>query len=102
MPWSRHPHLRVSATDEALLEILCEVERTREVVRIAFDDGEEYRLRIVSTAHAEEGGDIVADVVESIASKRPGLWQNDAMNFYLKDVVRVDGEMENLFVRLAE
>ena len=42
-------------------------------LRVSFFGGEYYDLNILSTMHAEEGGDIVADVVRVIQTENPKI-----------------------------
>jgi hypothetical protein len=60
------------------------------LVRVTFSDGECCDIRILSTMHAEAGGDIVAEVVQSVMSTRPHLWNKAMINLHLQDVVRVE------------
>ena len=87
-------------SNEQLTELFSRLEDAKREARVSFSDGEVYDLRIVDTWHAEEGGDIVADVVRSIQSDRAELWETGAMNFKLDDVVRVESGGECLFTRV--
>ena len=67
-------------------------------LRVYFRDGEGYDLNIVSTMHAEEGGDIVADVIRVIHTAKPEFrWDEAAMNFVLSEVVKVESGDKCLF-----
>ena len=57
--------------DQKLLTVLRSYEDKDEHLRVFFRDGEAYDLNIVSTMHAEEGGDIVADVIRVIHTAKP-------------------------------
>ena len=60
-------------------------EESGRAVRVEFSDGNVYDLKVLSTMHAEEGGDVVADVLRTV---RGPQWNSDgAMNFYLDEVV---------------
>ena len=54
--------------DPALLVVLEDSEHHSRPVAIRFVDGEVYDLRIISIAHAEEGDDVVAEVVHHVQS----------------------------------
>ncbi len=84
---------------EMLINLFRRVEDAKSSVRVSFDDGSRYDLLILSTGHAEEGGDIIASVVRSIESVQPNLWKAGAINFKLEDVVRVESQDECLFSR---
>src|SRR5262249_26258576 len=57
---------------------------------VRFRDGDTYLVRVVSTLHAEEGGDIVADVLQVLAAPTGrGLPAGVCMNFLLADVAEV-------------
>lgn len=61
---------------------------------VRFNDGEVYELRIVSTVHADAGGDVVAEVVRSPFTKAAdAIPDGSFMNFDLADVdsVTLDG-----------
>jgi hypothetical protein len=85
--------------NEQLADLFSRVGDAKKEVRVSFTDGGIYDLQIVSTCHAGASGDIVAYVVRSIASPCPGRWETAAMNFELKDVVRVENRDECLFSR---
>jgi hypothetical protein len=81
--------------DPALLAVLEDSERHSRPVAIRFVDGEVYELRIISTAHAEEGDDVVAEVVDHVGSSGNAQVPDGAfINFCLPDVeqVLIDGE----------
>lgn len=88
-------------TNEMLIDLFRRFEDAKTPVQVSFGDGSLYDLRILSTMHAEEGGDIVADVLRSIQSSRPRSWSGTAMNFNLDDVVRVETDGECVFTRLG-
>ena len=77
-------------TDATLLAVLDDLERRSRLAVVSFTDGEVYELRFISTTHAEEGGDIVAEVVRTIPSTATGAVPEGAfINFYLSDVESV-------------
>ena len=77
-------------TDSTLLALLGDLERGSRLAVVRFTDGEAYDLRFISTAHAEAGGDIVAEVVRTISSNDNGAVSEGAfINFYLADVESV-------------
>jgi hypothetical protein len=85
----------VAMYDPALLAILDDSERHSRPVAIRFVDGEVYDLRIISTAHAEEGDDVVAEVVHHVRSSGSARVPDGAfINFCLPEVEQVllDGE----------
>jgi hypothetical protein len=86
--------------NEQLTDLFSRIEDAKKEVRVSFANGSVYDLQIVSTWHAEAGGDIVADVVRSIRSDCPERWETAAMNFKLDDVIRVEAEDECLFTRV--
>ena len=84
--------------DQKLLAVLRSYEDKPEHLRVFFSDGEGYDLAIVSTMHAEEGGDIVADVIRVIRTAKPECrWDEAAMNFFLSEVVKVESGDKCLF-----
>jgi hypothetical protein len=89
--------------DSALLAILDDLERKSLVSTVSFMDGEIYHLRIVSTMHAEEGDDIVAEVVKvshSVASE--AVPEGAFINFKVADVSRVMVGHACIFTRSAD
>jgi hypothetical protein len=88
------------STNEMLIDLFRRFEDAKAPVQVSFRDGSLYDLRILSTMHAEEGGDVVADVLRSIRSSHPERWNGAAMNFRLDSVVRVQTDNECLFTRL--
>ncbi|MDA0812994.1 MAG: hypothetical protein O3C21_11495 [Verrucomicrobia bacterium] len=86
-------------TNEQLTDLLSRLEDAKGEARVSFADGGVYDLRIVSTWHAEAGGDIVADVVRSVQSDCSERLETAAMNFKLDDVVRLESGDECLFTR---
>lgn len=73
-------------------------------VRVFFNDGDAFELHIISTMHAGEGGDVVANVIRNISPRGPRLtWEGSAMNFALRGVTRVESDDECLFsIRATE
>jgi hypothetical protein len=64
------------------------------VALIRFQDGDVFELRIISTMHADEGGDIVAELVRTAYTKAPDLIPDGSfINFDLADVdsIALDG-----------
>ena len=77
-------------TDIALLSVLRQLELSAADATVRFRDGEAYIVRVISTMHADEGGDIVAEVVQSLAARLNGnILVGAFMNFLLADVVQV-------------
>ena len=87
-------------TSAQLTELFGRLENAATEARVSFSDGNVYDLKILSTCHAEAGGDIVADVVRSIQSDGAGRWESGAMNFNIEDVVRVEAGDECLFTKV--
>ena len=81
--------------ESTLLSVLNRLDRQSLVARFRFDNGEVYNLRVVSTTHADEGGDAVAEVVRVPSSPTLGtIPDGEFINFSLLDVIQVtlDGE----------
>ena len=88
--------------DEELIGLFRSYEDTPQALRVTFRFGEAYDLEILSTSHAEDGGDIVADVVRVIQPSDPPFdWSDSAMNFHLEDVLTVESGERRLFERTA-
>ena len=87
-------------TNEHLTDLFRRFEKAKKEVRVSFANDSVYELQILSTGHAEAGGDIVADVVRSVRSDCPDLWETAAMNFKLDHVVRVEAGDECLFAKI--
>ena len=87
-------------TNEQLTDLFSRLEDAKAEARVSFADDGVYDIRIVSTWHAEAGGDIVANVIRSVQSDCPERWKTAAMNFKLDDVVRVEAGDECLFTRV--
>ena len=67
-----------------------------------FNDGDMYSLRIISTMHAEEGGDAVAEVVMVASSlKISTVSSGQFINFLLADVVEVSLDGGILFTAVG-
>jgi hypothetical protein len=80
----------LSVTDSTLLAVLDDLERGSRLAIVRFTDGEAYDLRFISTVHAEEGGDIVAEVIRNVSSSAEEAFPEGAfINFYLADVESV-------------
>jgi len=79
------------ATDAALLlSALRGLEGSGAAAIVRFSDGDAYLVEIVSTMHAEEGGDVVADVLQVISAPAGGgIPAGACMNFFLADVAEV-------------
>ena len=76
--------------DSTLLAVLDDLERRPRVAAVRFTDGEVYDLRVISTMHAEEGGDVVAEVVHNVTSRSPNTVPDGAfINLYLADVEQI-------------
>ena len=67
--------------------------------KITFRHGGAYILKVLSSMHAKEGDDVVADVVETVknAGEPPEHWTKAAMNFRLCDIKQVERGEECLF-----
>ena len=92
----------MSTAEKQLVALFDRFYESKRPVRVFFNNGATYDLRILSTMHAEEGGDVVADVVETIQPPKSGPlvdWSNAAMNFRLEDVVRVEDGNEHIFFK---
>ena len=87
------------ATDAALLlSVLRGVEESRAAAVVRFGDGDAYLVEVVSTMHAEEGGDIVADVLQVISAPAwGGIPAGACMNFFLTDVAEVTVAGQRVF-----
>jgi hypothetical protein len=75
------------------MTVLHQLERHSQVAVVRFIDGEVYSLRIISTMHAEEGEDVVAEVV-GVESKTSNSVPDGAfIDFHLADVnqIMLDG-----------
>jgi hypothetical protein len=74
------------STLQELIQLLRNLEG--ELVRVTFHNGSVYDLKILATMHAQEGGDVIADVCRTLqsAGEPPDLWQRGAMNFRLENV----------------
>ena len=62
-----------------------------QIAKISFDDGCKIKLKIIDTSHLEDGGDVVADVIEYDCSlshihHEPG----QLINFKIEDVTRIE------------
>jgi len=86
-----------------LLSVLNRLGQESLVARVRFNDGEVYDLRVVSTMHAEEGGDAVAEVVR-VASLPTGgkIPYGEIINFSLADVNQVTLDGECLFTCIPD
>jgi hypothetical protein len=82
---------------EKLLEIF--VGSEEECFTVTFRDGSAYKVNVRSSMHADEGGDIVAEVLETIksAGEPPDRWSGAAMNFRLEQVAAVQKGNARLF-----
>ena len=77
-------------TDEALLSVLRRVDERGAAAVVRFRDGDAYLVEVVSTMHAEAGGDVVADVLQVISPPAGGgIPAGACMNFFLADVAEV-------------
>ena len=73
-----------------VLEEIRQFEQNGKPVRVSFLDASVFVIRIVSTMHAEEGGDVVAEVIQTVQG--PEWKAGGMMNFHLKDVLAVEKE----------
>jgi hypothetical protein len=81
--------------ESRLLSILNRLDEQALAALFRFSDGEVYNLRVVSTMHAEDGGDVVAEVVRVASSPPTGkIPVGEFINFSLSEVIQVtlDGE----------
>jgi len=77
-------------SERTLLSVLCDLDEAAAAAVVRFRDGDTYLVRVVSTLHTEEGGDIVADVLEVLAAPTGrALPAGVCMNFLLADVAEV-------------
>lgn len=87
--------------DAALLAVLKGLERQPHPAVVHFTDGEIYDLRIISTTHAEDGGDVVAEVVRAFSPRSSkAIRDGDFINFYLADVARITIDGNCIFERV--
>ena len=82
------------AAGDHVLSVLRELERSSAEVAIRFHDGEVYRVMVISTAHAEAGDDVVAEVLTVEAGSIPA---GAFMNFAITDVAEVGVGGTNTF-----
>ncbi len=81
-----------------LLSVLNRLDEQSLIARVRFNNGEVYNLRVVSTMHADEGGDAVAEVVRVASSPTLGkVPHGEFINFSLSDVIEVTLDGECLF-----
>jgi hypothetical protein len=88
-----------------LLSVFRHLEQQSLPALVRFADGSAYELGVISTAHAEAGGDVVADVLRVVSPKAAGGdWSGACMNFLLSDVMQVTagGQCAYLTARPAE
>ena len=76
------------ATDDALLATLRELEPSAGTAWVRFRDGDAYAVRVISTMHAEAGGNIVAEVLPSTPRGGP-IPAGSFVDFQLADVAEV-------------
>jgi len=84
--------------ESTLLSVLNRLDQQSLVALVRFNNGEVYNLRVVSTMHADEGGDAVAEVVRVASS--PTLRKipdGEFINFSLSDVIQVTLDAECIF-----
>ena len=81
----------MTTSEGTLLSILRDLGDSAAAAVVRFGDGDAYLVRVVSTMHAEEGGDIVADILQVLATPTTGrgLPAGVVMNFQLSDVAEV-------------
>lgn len=89
-------------SEETLLSVLRNLDEAAAAAVVRFRDGDTYLVRVVSTLHAEEGGDVVADVLQVLAAPT-GLALPDGvcMNFLLEDVAEVTVAGKRVFPAAA-
>src|SRR5262245_32663928 len=92
------------ATDVALLlSVLRGLGESGAAAVVRFSDGDAYLVEVVSTMHAEEGGDIVVDVLQVISAPAGGgIPAGACMNFFLADVAEVTVAGQRVFPGPAE
>jgi hypothetical protein len=77
-------------SDGTLLSVLRDLDEAAAAAVVRFRDGDTYLVRVVSTLHAEEGGDVVTDVLQVLAAPTGrALPAGVSMNFLLADVAEV-------------
>ncbi|MBI5760697.1 MAG: hypothetical protein HZA46_19435 [Planctomycetales bacterium] len=86
-----------------LLSVLRGLELRSTPALVRFRDGDAYIVRVISTIHAEEGDNVVAEVVR-VASVASGSGVPDGafMDFVLADVAQVSLAGECLFTEVPE
>jgi hypothetical protein len=81
-----------------LLCVLRDLDEAAAAAVVRFRDGDTYLVRVVGTLHAEEGEDIVADVLQVLAAPTGrALPAGVCMNFLLADVAEVTVAGERVF-----
>ena len=78
-----------------LLSIFRDLESRSTTTMLRFRDGDAYIVRVISTMHAEEGEDIVAEILGKASVSNSSSIPNGAfIDFVLADVAQVvvDGE----------
>jgi hypothetical protein len=90
-------------SEGTLLSVLRDLDEAAAAAIVRFRDGDTYLVRVVCTLHAEEGGDIVADVRQVLAAPTGrALPAGVSMNFLLADVAEVTVAGERVFPTAAE
>lgn len=86
--------------DSELLLILEGLELSARIARIRFRDGEIYSVRVISTTHAEAGGDVIAEVLQAIQTTVGDRFPvGSFMNFQLADTASIDLDGRPVFSR---
>jgi hypothetical protein len=89
-------------SEGALLSVLRDLDEAAAAAVVRLRDGDTYLVRVVSTLHAEEGGDIVADVLQVLAAPTGfALPAGVCMNFLLADVAEVTVAGKRIFPAAA-
>ena len=84
----------------ASIVVLRRLERLDQVAEFHFLDGELCSLRIISTSHFDEGGDVVAEVFATPSSASPCRFTSGTfINFLVRDVVQIKVDGSSAFNR---
>lgn len=91
------------ATDAALLSVFRDLETSAGTALVRFQDGDAYVVRAISTLHAEDGDDIVAEVLHVVSAMNGiSIPVGSFMNFLLGDVAEVIVDGASVFTRTPD
>ena len=77
-------------SEGTLMSVLRDLDEAEAAAVVRFRDGDTYLVRVVCTLHADEGGNVVADVLQVLAAPTGRtLPAGVSMNFLLADVAEV-------------